>query len=1093
MKSQINQQIIDTDILIVEDSETQADHLTDLLSRNGFRVRVAVNGRLGLAEARAAKPTLIISDITMPEMDGFTMCSELKKDEFLQDVPVILLTSLTSLYDVIKGLDSGADNFIRKPFEEKYLLGRIRFILANRELRSKERVQIGMQISLGGQTHFVTAERQQIFDLLISTYEEAIQMTEELRAQQSQIARSYQSIEGLYQIAATLNPAITEKEVAEKALERALDLPGVVGGSIKLLGTDGGFRTLAAQDFGLYEPASVDCDNCTCHKKLIAGTLLAPEVIANCPLLERSVPATSLLGGHVSVPLTLGQRTLGVMNLVVSDPEAISRDEDFQVLDTVGNQIAVALERANLYANMESLVSERTEALHAERNLSSAVVNTTGALVFLTDPDGHIVVFNPACEQTLGWNFGEVRGRVFWSIFLPPDRAEVVKTFFNDLPGDKLSHQFDGEWIARDGSPRKIIWSTRYLRRPDQSIEYFLATGIDVTELRLAEEKVQYLSNFDALTGLPNRALLTHGVKLLQEKALASKNVMGFLMIDFARLPLIRESLGTKAEQALLLQIADRLREWGKDSDRIARTGDSSFAVIAARHGPGDFSMVARQILALLDLPFIFEQQELHMEAYVGISISPNDGQDFDSLSQCADAAMRRALSNKTARYEFYTPALNRSANERLKLESALRGALSRNELVLHYQPQVDLRTGRVVGLEALVRWQHPELGLIEPNRFIGLAEETGLIVPLGAWVLRTACAQAMEWQRAGLAELRIAVNLSARQFAQHDLVDLIATVLDETGLAARFLDVELTESLVMTDVERAIGVLNELRALGVQLSIDDFGTGYSSLSYLKRFPIDVLKIDRSFVREITRHSNDAAISDAIISMAHSLGIKVIAEGVETEEQCEFLSRNMCDEMQGFLFSRPLPANAIEALLGEARCLPKHLLQLHKPHRTLLLVDDEPESFNGLKRLAGCDEYKILTAASAKQALDLLEQNNIDVVVSDQGMPGMSGVELLRIVADRYPKTARILLSHFVDLQSGTDALNDGTVHKCLVKPCDDEQLSRHIADAFEHKEMADEIHRLNLEVRSGRRGIAKTGHRSDEFSKRKKPHVKAN
>jgi diguanylate cyclase (GGDEF)-like protein/PAS domain S-box-containing protein len=1091
MNNQMDQPVIDVDILIVEDSETQAEHLAGLLSRNGFRVRMASNGRLGLAAARSTKPALIISDISMPEMDGFAMCSELKKDSALQDVPVILLTSLTSLYDVIKGLDCGANNFIRKPFEEKYLLGRIRFILANREFRSSERVQIGMQITLGGQTHFVTAERQQIFDLLMSTYEEAIQMTEELRAQQSQIARSYQSIEGLYQIAATLNPAITEKEVAEKSLERALDLPGVIGGCIKLLGLDGNFRTLATHDFGSREWPSTECDDCNCHKKLMAGTLRIPEIIVDCPFLEQSASATSMARNHVSVPLTLGQRILGVMNLVISDPDAIGKGEDFQVLDTVGNQIAIALERANLYANMESLVNERTEALQAERNLSSAVVNTTGALVLLADPDGRIVVFNPACEQTLGWNYGEVRGRAFWNIFLPPERAEIVKAFFENLPADKLSPQIHGEWLARDGSPRKIIWSTRYLRKPDQSIEYFLATGIDVTELRLAEEKVQYLSNFDALTGLPNRVLLTDGIKLLQERALASKKVMGFLMIGIARLPLIRESLGTRAEQALLLQIADRLREWSKDFDKVARIGDSSFAVIAKRQAPGEFSLVARQILALLDQPFIFEQQDLHMEAYVGISIFPNDGQDFDSLSQCADAAMRRAMSDKAARYEFYTPALNRSANERFKLERALRSALSRDEFVLYYQPQVDLRTGRVVGLEALVRWQHPELGLISPVHFIGLAEETGLIVPIGAWVLRTACAQAMKWQRAGLPELRIAVNLSARQFVQQDLVELIAAVLRETGLPARFLDLELTESLVMTDVEHAIGVLNSLRALGVKLSIDDFGTGYSSLSYLKRFPIDVLKIDQSFVREIALHSNDAAISDAIISMAHSLGIKVIAEGVENDAQCEFLSRKMCDEVQGFLISRPLPADEIEFFLKGDWRLPDRFLRLHKPQRTLLLVDGEPASLDAMKQAVIGDEYQILVAESGKAGLDLLAQNAVDVIVSDQDMPGMTGAEFLRAVNAIHPQAVCILLSDFAGLQPVIEAVDEGAIHRFLTKPWNAHQLKKHVAEAFEHKEMADENRRLKLELRAANQGLAKMSRQLEDSLKQKKRVLK--
>ncbi|TCS38458.1 PAS domain S-box-containing protein/diguanylate cyclase (GGDEF)-like protein [Paucimonas lemoignei] len=926
MNNNINQPNLIPEILIVEDSETQANQLAHLLSHNGYRVRVAKDGAAGLIQARQTKPTLIISDIAMPHMDGFEMCRELKKDEDLQDVPVILLTALSSLYDVIKGLDCGADNFIRKPFEEKNLLSRIRFILANHELRSSERVQLGMKISLGGQTHFVTAERQQIFDLLISTYEEAIQMTEELRAQQRQIARSYQSIEGLYQIAATLNPAITEQEVAEKALERALDLPGVTGGCIRLFDADDRFRTVAAHGLDFQASLSAACSGCICHDKLVAGTLQSAEVV-ECPFLAKHHSSDPSARSHVSVPLTVGQRTLGVMNLT-GDLKSISRDEDFQVLDTVGNQIAVALERANLYAHMEHLVQERTEALQAERNQLSAVVNTTGALVVLIDTQGRIEAFNPACENALGWRRDEVRGRYFLDLFMSPERVERAKAYYEKMVAGELPPEVHTEWLARDGSKRNILWSPTFLRNPDGSIQYFLATGIDVSELRQAEEKVQYLSNFDMLTGLPNRVLFKATLALLQDMATSDKCIGGLMMIDFPRLPFIRESLGGKVEQELLLQIAGRIREWGNEpSRRFARLGDSSFAAMDVGQSAAEFAGVARQLLSQLDQAFLVQQQELHLEAFIGIAVYPNDSQDFDTLVQCAEVAMRRAHDSKTMRYEFYTPELNRGANERFKLESDLRRAVGQDELVLHYQPQVDLRTGRVVGMEALIRWQHPEFGLIPPGRFIAIAEETGLIVPIGAWVLRTACVQIREWQRAGQSELRIGINLSARQFEQHDLASMIAAVLEETGLEARFLDLELTESMVMKDVETAIGILNDLKTLGVQLSIDDFGTGYSSLSYLKRFPIDVLKIDQSFVRGIAQHSNDAAISGAIISMAHSLGIRVIAEGVETEEQCAYLSQKLCEEIQGYLFSEPLPASEIEVLLRDGKQLPMHLLR----------------------------------------------------------------------------------------------------------------------------------------------------------------------
>ncbi len=914
------------DILVVEDSETQADQITHLLESAGYRVRVARDGRAGLEEARGETPTLVVSDIAMPEMDGFAMCQEMKRDSALKDVPVILLTALTSLYDVIKGLDCGADNFIRKPLDGKYLLGRIRFILANRALRSNDRVELGMKINLGGQTHFVTAERQQIFDLLISTYEEAIQMTEELRLQQSQIAHSYQSLHGLYRIAEALNPTITEKAVAEMALERALDLPGVLGGCILLLDAHGAFRTVACQDFG--PAASAQSRDCACHTKLVSGAMRSPEVIPDCAMLRQDSAAVPGGGGHVSVPLAVGDRTMGVMNLVTADVKALS-EEDLRVLDTVGNQIAIALERANLYAHMEALVKERTEALQAERNLLSAVVNTTGALVFLVDIAGRIAMFNSACERTLGWKVEEVRGRRYWELFLEPERAEQVRSFFEHPDIAKLPSQVQSDWITRDGSRRNIIWSTACLKNAEGDIDYFLGNGIDVTELRMAEEKVQYLSNFDTFTGLPNRILLRDRVRFWQERVAANRQVMGFLVVEFERLTLLRESLGVRAEQEALLQIAGRLKEWMTADDSVARYGDHSFAAIAIRNEPQELSGVARQILAAVSAPFQIEHQEVHIDATIGITISPNDGEDFDTLSQGADAAMRRALASRSEHYEFYRPELNREAGERFKLENALRRALERGELLLHYQPQVSLKTGKIIGFEALLRWQHPEFGLVPPGRFIGLAEDTGLILPIGAWVLRKACEQIRAWQDAGLRAVPVAVNLSAKQFSKN-IADTVRETLAQTGVDPGLLELELTETVSMEDPEHTIEILRTLKDMGVLLAIDDFGTGYSNLNYLKRFPVDKLKLDQSFVRDLISDPDDLAISRAMIAMGHSLRLTVIAEGVETEGQLALLARNGCDEMQGYLFSKPVDVATAGGMLEEGRSLALERLMLHR-------------------------------------------------------------------------------------------------------------------------------------------------------------------
>jgi PAS domain S-box-containing protein/diguanylate cyclase (GGDEF)-like protein len=913
-------------VLVVEDSETQAKHLANILASASYQVRIAENGRKGLEAARAQKPTLIISDISMPEMDGFTLCQEVKRDPSLHDVPVILLTALTSLYDVLKALDCGADNFIRKPYEKKYLLGRIRHILANRSVRSRERVQVGMQINLGGQTHFITAERQQIFDLLISTYEEAVQMTTELREQQEEIARSYESLEGLYRIVDALNPAIKERSVLDSALERALDLPGVIGSCIMLLDQQGNFSSSVSENFFPPGQDGATCADCSCHHRLRAGNFTAPAVMEDCTLIKRTLQDGSLWGMQLGLPLVIGDKALGIMHLRLNHDAAIS-GETMQLFDTVAKQIAIALERACLYSNMEMLVKERTDALEVERNLLSGVVHTAGALVMLVDPEGRIVMFNPACEKSLGWKQEEVRNRFYWEVLLPAKSWEPRKNFFADTEHGQAPAQIADEYVARDGSKRHIIWTTSHVQRADKSIEYFLGSGVDVTDLRSAEEKLQFLKNFDSVTGLPNRIFMMTRMKILQEMGFSKKRMMGFLSVSFARLLPVRESLGTKGELTVIVEAANRLKNWAKREDNVARLSDHVFAVAIVRSDVNEISAAAREILALLDDPFQVENEELHLEARGGITVFPNDGNDIDTLIEYAQTAMQRALVSTTERYEFYTPTMNQQANERLQLENALRNALKRNEFSLHYQPQLDLKTGEINGMEALIRWSHPTLGMVPPGRFISLAEEIGLITPIGDWVLKTACAQAREWQKAGLNGFRMAVNLSARQFMQKDLVQNIAAVLQEVGLPPEYLDIELTESLIMQDVQHAVTVLNKLRQLDVKISIDDFGTGYSSLAYLKRFPIDVLKIDRSFVCEIPSNPNDAAIASAIISMAHSLGLQVIAEGVETEAQCQFLSDRACDMMQGFLFSKPLPAEQMETLLREKRSLPRHLLR----------------------------------------------------------------------------------------------------------------------------------------------------------------------
>jgi diguanylate cyclase (GGDEF)-like protein/PAS domain S-box-containing protein len=450
----------------------------------------------------------------------------------------------------------------------------------------------------------------------------------------------------------------------------------------------------------------------------------------------------------------------------------------------------------------------------------------------------------------------------------------------------------------------------------------YRGTGSDITERKLTEQRVHHVAQHDALTGLPNRSLLQDRLGQAVAYASRSGNPVWVMLIDLDRFKFVNDSMGHKAGDVLLMTVAARLRSSLRDADTVARLSGDEFVVIVSERGDQQLTPdIVQRVMHSVAQPVMLGTKEFFVTCSIGVAVYPSESTSADTLIEHADIAMYRAKKLGRNNFQFYTPAMNEESLERVRIESALRNAVERDEFVLYYQPQLDMKTGKVCGMEALIRWQHPELGMVPPGRFISIAEETGMIVAIGAWVLRTACAQNKAWQDAGFDKLRVAVNLSARQFGAADLIENLAAVLSDTGLEPKYLEIELTESLFMSDITPAVELLHRMKALGVNLSIDDFGTGYSSLSYLSRFPIDVLKIDRSFVADITRDANDEAIVTSIIALAHNLKLAVIAEGVETAEQLDYLRRHGCDEMQGYYFSKPLAAADFEQLLVEGRSL----------------------------------------------------------------------------------------------------------------------------------------------------------------------------
>ena len=449
-----------------------------------------------------------------------------------------------------------------------------------------------------------------------------------------------------------------------------------------------------------------------------------------------------------------------------------------------------------------------------------------------------------------------------------------------------------------------------------QSVANTLATAMD---RKNAEQRLTYLAQFDPLTGLANRSLFLDRFTQTLKQAKRNDELVGVLFVDLDRFKLVNDTLGHGIGDQLLVQVAGRLQECVRSGDTVGRLGGDEFAfVLSNLSRADDAALIAQKVVTAMALPFQLEGQELYLSASVGIGIYPNDGTAADTLLRHADTAMYRAKEQGRNTYQFYLPQMNEQAIERLQIQMQLRGALERGEFVLHYQPKVSLVTNAISGFEALLRWQHPVRGLVSPLQFISVLEDTGLIIPVGEWVVRTVCEQLARWQVEGAHPLPVAVNLSARQFQQINLDGVIANILHDTGVDPGLLEFELTESMLMRDPEEAVRMLKIMRSYGLRLSVDDFGTGYSSLAYLKRFPIDALKIDRAFIRDVTTDPDDASIALAIISIAHTLKLKVVAEGVETEAQLDFLRANACDEIQGFYFAHPLPvADCTRTLMGD--------------------------------------------------------------------------------------------------------------------------------------------------------------------------------
>ena len=594
---------------------------------------------------------------------------------------------------------------------------------------------------------------------------------------------------------------------------------------------------------------------------------------------------------------------------------------------------------------------------------------------------------------------------------------------------------------------------SRVAQRTSELTEANLRLLDEVAERKKAEEQLAYLAKFDGVTGLPNRHMFYDRLSqaLAQAKRLSAP--LACMFVDLDRFKAINDTYGHSVGDLLLGQFGERLKQCVRSRDTVARLGGDEFAVLLETLAkPTDADVVAQKVLDAVAKPFDLAGRESYVGASIGISLYPQHDDDITPLLQKADVAMYVAKQQGRNNFKHYSSEMDRNTALRMALETSLRGALERDEFLLHYQPKASLVDGTMTGLEALVRWQDSKRGLVSPAQFIPILEESGLIVPVGEWIIDAVCRQISSWQAQGIAVRPVAVNLSARQFKQRELAQAVRATLDRHNVDPSLIQFEITESMLMDDPNAALRVMQDLKSAAIRLSVDDFGTGYSSLAYLKRFPLDELKIDRTFVNDVASDTGNASIILAVINLAHNLKLKVVAEGVENRMQMMFLKTHGCNEMQGYYFARPMGVEQCTQALAQGQRLdiPAENQQTESP--VLLLLDDNESDLQLMQRALKPGGYKIVSTMDPYEALQILMERNVSIVISDHNMPRLSGTDFMVSVRNLYPDTLRIVMSGSTSLDVVASAVNAAAVHKFLSKNWNAARLLAEVRDAYSRR-----------------------------------------
>ncbi len=864
-------------ILIIDNNPVELANAINHLEDSGFRIVTAQSGAEGIKRAQFVKPNLILIDVVMPEMNGFETCKRLKKIKNLSNTPIIFMSALETIEDKIIGYEAGGIDYVTKPFHISEVLARINIHLAIHSMR----VQLAVQ-NLELQKEIST--RVQVETVLQQVHDEL----------EKRVAQRTHELAHLNEL---LKIEISERARAEEITKEQLHFTQQL---IESIPSPVFYKDVSGKYLG-------------CNRAHENYTGIKREDLVDKTIFDIS-PAD-----FATLDTQADQKLLESDGAQVYETSVIYADGSKH--DVILSQATFSKADGKI-AGLVGVMLDITDRKRAEEALQEKearirrLVDSNIIGIYFWDINGNTTDANDAFLKIVGYSREELfSGKVHWTDMTPPEHRGKDEFALDELKATSSCTPYEKEYVRKDGSRVPVFIGAALLENSNKKGVAFV---VDLTERREVEGQIRHMAHHDALTSLPNRTLFQDRVSQAITHAQRNKNRVGMLFIDLDRFKDINDSLGHQIGDRLLRAAARRLQRCIRKGDTVARLGGDEFVISA----PGlehddDATFIATKALDALRRPFFIDQHELHVTGSVGISLYPTDGEDVDELMRAADTAMYYSKDRGRDNYQFFTSRLNEAAQRRHNIASRLHQALQRNEFALHYQPNVDIATGQILSAEALIRWHQPQMGAVSPGEFVKIAEETGLIVQLGEWVLRTACEQLKYWRNNGYPYLRIAVNLSPNQFRRPGFAELAAQILRESELPPDAIGMEITEGILMQSPENLV-TLEQLAVLGISLSVDDFGTGYSSLAYLQRFPIQALKIDQSFVAGIDIDAGDTTIVSAIIAMAHSLRLKVVAEGVETIDQLNFLKRHGCDAVQGFYFSKAVPAEDFVNLLGKS-------------------------------------------------------------------------------------------------------------------------------------------------------------------------------